>query len=151
MAYVARAYGWLQGPLSGLPRGSMSVPTFIALAGETLQKRLELSALETAVLFDASADALATWDLAWIQADHDVTLEFVVDQGGEVGTVVFTLVLKGSGVTGQLGLPLMLGSQVSVANPTVDFGGGTNDLIEKISVKNASATAVAHVEAVFAE
>lgn len=67
-----------------------------------------------------------------IWADGLVHVEFTVDDGGEVGKVVFTLPVIAD-------LKFQLGSDASFANPGADDAfSGTLDLIERIRIKNLS-------------
>lgn len=85
------------------------------------------------LLWTALVDLPASFKLLVLESDQDVVVEFVTDDGGEVGEEVYT-------VTVSAGLPLILGSDQSYANHSVNFAGGTLDVIEAIRAKNLGAT-----------
>lgn len=71
-----------------------------------------------------------------IARDGDLDGELVVDLGGEVGTEYIPFFLKEN-------VPYILPSAIALANFTTDVFAGTDDLIERVKVKNRSATVAA--------
>ncbi len=72
-------------------------------------------------------------------------VELITDQGADVGTVVSTVQVAGTGTTGSYGAGFSLASDTSYANYTTNFAAGTLDVIDKILVKNLSTTQAAKV------
>ena len=125
--------------------GSTIKPVAIAIAGQADVKRLLIAVSTIDTLFDASSGPLGDFDFLLIATDRDVILEFTTDQNDGVGDEIYTMTLKGTGVTGEYGVPLILGSDVSKANYTVNFAAGTDDVIDRIRCKNEDATNTANV------
>jgi len=83
-------------------------------------------------------EPLTDFDLLFIESDLDgVMVELTTDKGAEVGTVVSTVELKA-------GKPLILNSDGSWANYTVDFAAGTLDVIDQIRIHNPAGSANVH-------
>lgn len=76
-----------------------------------------------------SDSALSAFDFLWIESDLDVFLELTVDQNAGVGReeIAFTLLA---------GVPFILGSNVGKANYTADFAAGSDDVIDRIRIRN---------------
>jgi hypothetical protein len=125
--------------------GSLTTPTTIAAAGDDVYELITSVAVSTSIkIFDVDED-LADFDFLLVAADWDLQLQVVVDDDGDVGEAAFTLPVEGSGTTGTWGPPVIFASDDSYANYTVDFAGGTLDVIERLNVKNNSATQAAQV------
>lgn len=133
------------GEIDGVPieLGSLLIPTTRTIT--SLHKQVVAVAVSTAVeLFDV-ADDLSDFDFLWIQTDFDVMLELVTDAAAAIGRQSFTLGLKGSGIAGKYGAAFVLDRDDSYANYTISFGGGTLDTIDRLTVKNLSASQEARV------
>lgn len=85
------------------------------------------------LLWTALVDLPASFSLLVLESDQEIVVEFVTDDGGEVGEEVYT-------VTVSPGIPLILGSDQGYADYTVNFADGTLDVIEAIRAKNLGAT-----------
>jgi len=125
--------------------GSTVKPVAIAIAGEARETTLQIAASSVETLFDASSGPIGDFDFLLIASDRDVVLEFTTDQNDGVGDELYTMTLKGTGTEGEYGVPVMLGSDVSIANYTENFGGGTDDVIDRIRAKNEDASNTANV------
>ena len=107
-------------------------PVSISVAGQSFIQRVSVAQNTTVTLLDTTAD-LANFDFAFILSDQDVILELVTDDDASVGEEPYTIKLLAN-------VPFVLGSNVSYANYTVNFGGGTLDVINTIRVRNLGAT-----------
>lgn len=95
-----------------------------SIADSTTQNAWDPLAVDT--------EAMADFDYLAILSDGDVYVEFVTDDGGEVGKVVDTKKLVKN-------LWLILGADDSYGNPGADDAfSGTADLIERIRFRNDS-------------
>lgn len=113
--------------------GSLTVPVTKTLASDLpYVQSFSVAQNTTADVFDATTD-LSAYDSFWVVSDQDAHLELVTDDGGEVGEESYTIKLLAD-------VPQMIHSNVSYANYTVDFAGGTLDVIETIRVRNLGAT-----------
>jgi hypothetical protein len=93
-------------------------------------------------LFTAGTE-LADFDILLLASDYDLMVELTTDYGNDVGDEPHTFGLLGSGTTGTWGPPLILTRDDSYANYTVNFGGGTLDVIDRVRVRNLSASQAA--------
>ena len=119
-----------------IPFGDPGVPVLVSLDDENRIDRLvDVAASTTEVLF-ATANDLDSFSFLYIEADGDVMLEFSTDINNGVGDENYTMKLAADGP------PLMLGSDVSYANYTTNFGGGTLDVIERIRARNLGTATV---------
>lgn len=98
--------------------------------GRVSDEDFSVAASTTVTLYDATVDSVSAFDFLWIESDEDVVLEFITDQNNGVGKEVYTVTLIGGGE------PFLLGSNVSYANYTTNFAGGTLDVIDKILCRN---------------
>lgn len=74
----------------------------------------------------------STFSFLFIWSDQSVDVEFICDDGGEVGKVIWTHRVVAD-------VPFMLGADDSYANPGADDAyAGTLDVIERIRIKNSS-------------
>ena len=109
-----------------------SEPVSISVAGQNFQQRMACAQNTTVTLLDTTAD-LADFDFLFIVSDQDVYLELVTDDDASIGERSYTVLLAA-------GVPFVLGSDNSYANYTVNFGGGTIDVITTIRARNLGAT-----------
>ena len=122
--------------------GSHSKPNTVDIAGEYQDKRVSVAASSgTDLLWNkaATSEPLSDFDFLALMATKAVTVEFIVDDGNNVGEVVFTIDLA-AGKDGLYGPMFLLTSDASNANAAAGFS-GTADVIEKIQVKNTGSTA----------
>lgn len=116
-----------------IPFGNASTPKVITLGtGICGKKDVSCAQNTTKTIYDASTD-LADFDFLAILSDQDVMVEFTTDANGGVGDEFYTMELAA-------GVWFILGDDVSYANYTSAFGGGTLDVIDKIKVRNLGAT-----------
>lgn len=103
------------------------------------ERTLSIAASGTDTLFDVTTECLATFKFMLIVSDYDLALEFITDDGAEVGEAIYTVEIKGSGTTNKFGFPHIFSTDDSIANHTVGFA-GTWDVIEQVDCKNRSST-----------
>jgi hypothetical protein len=116
-----------------IPFGNASTPKVITLGtGLAGSKPYSVAQNTTKTLFDATTD-LADFDCMIILSDQDVYLELTADQNATYGTQLFAPKVLA-------GVPFILGSDDAYANYTVNFGGGTVDVIDRVRVRNLGAT-----------
>lgn len=116
--------------------GVRDQPTRHSVTGANVSDQViavEKSPAAAVLLWSALIDSPATFALLVLETDQAVMVEFVTDDGGEVGEEVFTVELNP-------GIPLILGDDASYADYTVNFASGTLDTIEAIRAKNLGAT-----------
>lgn len=86
----------------------------------------------------SSAEVPASFELLMMIPDvvtnATLMVEFTVDRGADIGTELITMKL-------QNGFPFILGSDDAYANYTVNFGGGTLDVIDRIRIRNIGSAA----------
>lgn len=147
MTSSIRHYSYATMELDGeiIHLGDMTIPTSIQVAGERVYKQVPIPVSTTIKLFDTSADLITDFDYMWIASDYDVMIEFVTDSGAAIGIEQYTHKLKGTQRVNQFGAPMVLTSDVSYANYTINFGGGTLDNIDIVRAKNLSASQIARV------
>lgn len=139
-------YNYLSVNIDGehIELGSLTTPISRALTNDVAYRRVFSVGTETTQeLFDVNDVDLSAFDMLWIACDFDLILQLVTDDDADVGEEIFTLGLLGSATANKYGIPFILARDDSYANYTVDFGGGTLDLIERISVRNLSTTQAA--------
>lgn len=120
--------------------GSRAASKQITVAGQ--RKEAEKS-LATATTWDVwttgSSEPLTDFDFLWVESDKNVLLELTVDQNNGVGTVVFAIEV-------QANVPFLLCADDAMANYTANFATGTEDVIDKIRIRNVSGqTAIVRV------
>lgn len=125
--------------------GSFESPTSISVTGEIHQQVFSVEANSTQLLYN---NELSGFTFLWIQSDRDIILEFTTDVGNDVGDEVYTLELAGTGTANLYGVPFILGSDDSYANYTVNFAGGTLDVIDRIRCRNLDTSNAAKVKIV---
>lgn len=120
--------------------GSLSSPVAVPVAGGVIDPVVHSIANNTTVdsWVATSEEALSDFDFLFIVSDFDVFVELTVDQNAGVGKVVSTVQVKGTGVSGKYGVPLQLGSDTAKANYSEDFAGGSDDVIDRLRIRNES-------------
>jgi len=105
--------------------------------------------IATEATWDAwtSADPVSDFDFLWIETDLTCWVEFTTDKDGDAagtpGPDIYTVKLLAD-------VPLVMVMDDSFAGYTVDFGGGAEDVIDQIRIKNPSASSAANVRFVIA-
>lgn len=114
--------------------GSRSQPEEITVDGHVKDVTKSLA---TATTWDAwisgAEESLTDFDFAWVESSQAVFVELVCDKGAEVGRVVFAKEIPA-------GIPWPIPTDDAMANYTVDFGTGTEDVIDTIRIRNNSGT-----------
>ena len=100
--------------------------------GLTFYKMVSIAQSTTGTLYDATTD-LSTFQFLLVVSDQDVYLELTADQNASYGTELITTKILA-------GIPFVLGTNAAYANYTVNFGGGTVDVIDRVRVRNLGAT-----------
>lgn len=120
--------------------GNKNAISITLSAEETDHKQYTLAAAGTQLVWQASSTEAAnvTFTAMAFITDKNLDVEMVCDVNNGVGTRVWVQRVPAN-------MPFLLPSKVAFANTTVDFGGGTADSIEKISIRNATADE-AHVQ-----
>lgn len=98
--------------------------------GIVSDETFSVAASTTVTLYDSTVDSVSAFDFLHVESDEDVMLELITDQNNGVGKEVFTVTVTGGGE------PFVLDSNVSYANYTTNFAGGTLDVIDKILCRN---------------
>ena len=109
-----------------------TAPASLSVAGQNFCQRVTVAQNTTVNLLDVTQD-LADFDFLFVVSDQDVMLELVTDDDDGVGEEAYTVELKA-------GIPFLLASDTSYANYTVNFGGGTLDVITTVRARNLGAT-----------
>ncbi len=131
--------------------GSLASARTVTLGDDELaDQTFKIAASGIVKVFDAAEnEALGNADFIWIESDRDVWIQFTSDVAST--NVYDVKELKGSGVAGQPGPALILGSDdTQLQDGSVDLFDGTADTIDEIWVKNQSSTEVARVRIVVA-
>lgn len=120
--------------------GDIAQPVSITIAGAVKD---DVKVIGTTTTWDAWAsgaeEPLSDFDFLWIESELDgVQVELTIDKGAEVGREVLTITLKKD-------VPLVLADDAGFANYTVDFAGGTLDVIDQIRIRNPDGTNTANV------
>src|SRR5688500_5163274 len=118
-------------PLSGAARPN---PIEIEVTGTFTDHRISVAATTTKTIWTASSDELADFDFLWIESDQELYVELTVDVGGEVGDELLTKVI-------QANQPFVLISDDALANYTANFATGTEDVIDRLRIRNPGSTA----------
>jgi hypothetical protein len=124
-----------------LSLGDFAVPIKVTVAGQQFHQTHSIAGSTTVTLFDATQD-LADFDFLLIRADGELIVELVTDQNAGVGTEQYTVTVNGGNNTGEFGVPFVLANDQSYANYTINFGGGTLDVIDLIRARNLGTSAV---------
>lgn len=122
---------------------------FISLTGNVVRKTVEIGSSTTKLLFDGSADELATVSIVAIRSDLTGALELVFDTANLYGTKQQTYEVIGSGVAGEFGPALIIPSARAYAGYTSPFAAGTLVAADKIRFKNLSATETCRIEILY--
>ena len=101
-----------------------------ASTGIVHDQSFSLATATTVKIFDIDED-LADFDVLVIVSDTNVYLETVVDDDADVGEVASTIPITAN-------VPFILGRDDAYANYTVNFAGGTLDVIETLRIRNVS-------------
>lgn len=88
---------------------------------------------DVVLVWTALVDLPASFSLLVLETDKPIMLEFVTDEDGSIGEESYTVKLTPA-------CPLILGSDDSYANHTVEFAAGTLDNIETIRARKLDAT-----------
>lgn len=116
-----------------IPVGDDDVRLTVTLGtGSTYMKTIEVAQNTTKTLFDATND-LTEFDMAFVLSDQDVYLEITIDANNGVGDEYIAIKIPADRW-------FILPSNVGYANYTVNFGGGTLDVIDRLRVRNLGAT-----------
>ena len=116
-----------------IPFGDEDVRTTITLGtGLTFYKMVSVAQNTTKTIFDATSD-LADFDFLLVVSDQDLYVEETADQNASFGTMNMAKKILA-------GIPYVLGTNIAYANYTVNFGGGTIDVIDRLRVRNLGAT-----------
>lgn len=123
--------------------GSRAQPKEITIDGKCHEWRGAVPATSSRTIWEASNSnyPLSDFDFMMVEANEAVILELTCDANNGVG-------LKSFAVPIQAGVPQMLLSDDAIANFTTDVATGTQDVIDKIRVRNASTLSSANVRVV---
>jgi hypothetical protein len=131
----------LSGSLSITVKGDLKVAQFIkdiSTGGEVHETVVNVGTETTTKVFDITTSTLSSFDVLWIESDKDVYVEFVVDDGNNVGEEVWAQKLRA-------GTAIAMPYDDAKANYTVNFAGGSDDVVETVRVRNESTTDTASV------
>ena len=129
--------------------GSLSKARAITLGdGEVTDQTFKVAPTTAVKVWDKTEnEAMGNFDFLWMETDFDVSVQFTTDAGTTDAYDVKEL--KGSGVAGQFGPALVLGSDdTQLLDGAIDTFDGTADTIDEIWVYNADATNTARVRIV---
>ncbi len=98
---------------------------------ERLYKSLATATTWVAWNSDGDNTSVTNFDFLWMISDQNVFLELTCDKGGENGTVVFAHEV-------QANIPYALASDDAYALYTANFATGTEDVIDRLRVRNVS-------------
>jgi len=123
--------------------GSRATPVEMTIDGKMHEWRGVVPATSSRTIWEASNSnyPISDFDFLMVEADDNVILELTVDANNSVGTKTFAIEV-------QAGSPFPLLSDDAIANFTTDVATGTEDVIDKIRIRNAVATASATVRVV---
>jgi hypothetical protein len=112
-------------------RGGSVNPVSVTCAGGSVHDQtVDLATATTTTLFNTTED-LADFDFLFITSTQDIYLELTTDLDASVGDEVYTVPVTAN-------VPFVLARDDSYANYTVNFGGGTLDVIQRIRARNVS-------------
>lgn len=120
--------------------GSRSNPREITIANAHIDVTKTVA---TTTTWDAwgfsTEEPLSSFDYLWIESSIDgVLIELTTDKGNEVGDEAYVIELLAD-------KPFKLYSDTGRANYTADFAVGTADVIDRIRIRNPSASVAADV------
>lgn len=119
--------------------GSLTTPITRTLTNDVVYRRVFKVGTETTQkIWDVDDVDLSAFEYLWIATDFDLMLELITDDDGDNGQELYTLGLLGTGTAKKYGIPFVLARDDSYANYTINFGGGTLDVIEELTVRNLS-------------
>lgn len=126
--------------------GGMHDGPFVSLDGNISHKTFDIAVSTAKLIFDGSADEIATVKILAIRAEQTGILELTFDSAGTYGIVRHTYEVLGSGVAGEYGPALIIPNVKAYANYTSPFGGGTLVYADRIRFKNMSSTEISRIE-----
>jgi hypothetical protein len=113
--------------------GSQHPQEFTVTGDNVMDRQVDVAASATVLVWSAAIDLPASFAWLILTSDQDLVLEFITDDDDSIGEEIYTVTLAANA-------PLILASDASYANYTVNFGAGTLDLIESIRAKNLGGT-----------
>lgn len=114
-------------------------PISITAGDDVHSQVFDVGITTTVKLLDVLTEDISAFTfLVIVSTKANVVIELVTDDGAEVGEMLATFVLAAN-------VPFILATDDSYANYTVNFAGGTLDVIETIRVRNLSTTDTAKV------
>ena len=113
--------------------GSVEPVSITAGTGEVDIRRDVVATNTTKTLVDVTAGSITDFDFLMVVSDQDVHLEMITDDDASIGQKEYTVKLLAN-------CPFALSSDISYANYTANFGGGTLDKITTVRVRNLGAT-----------
>jgi hypothetical protein len=138
MAATLRVWKKFEVTIDGVPieGGSLTVPDSISVGGAKADLTKSLATATTWDVWESGAEEPITdFDYLWVEADGDVYLELTVDKAADVGTEEIAIQVAS-------GKPFDLATDVGKSNYTTDFGAGSDDVIDKIRIRNESGATV---------
>ena len=129
--------------------GSLSKAKSITLGdGEVTDQTFKVAPVTAVKIWDKTEnEAMGNWDFLWLESDLDVSVQFTTD--AETTDAYDVKSLKGSGVSGEMGPALVLGSDdTKLLDGAIDVFTGTADTVDEIWVYNADASDTARVRLV---
>jgi hypothetical protein len=111
--------------------GSRSAPASItAGSGTCINLTHTVATAATWDVWTSGAEEIDDFDFLWVKSDTaGVYLELVVDANAGVGIEQIAIALAAD-------IPFVLARDDAMANYTINFGGGTADVIDTIRVRN---------------
>lgn len=131
--------------------GSLSKARSITLEdAEHIDRNFKIGPETSVKVWDAAVEeTLGGFSFLWLETDLDVLVQFTTDAGVTDAYDVKTL--KGSGIAGQPGVALVLGSDVTqLLDGTIDTFDGTAGTIDEIWLHNEDSSNTARVRMVAA-
>ena len=111
--------------------GSRGAPSSITAAtGDYLDLTHTVATATTWDVWTSGAEEMNDFDFLWVKSDIAGTyLELVCDEDATNGTTQFAIALAA-------GVPVTLARDDAMSNYTINFGGGTADVIDTVRVRN---------------
>lgn len=115
--------------------GSKSAPASISVDGKVKEWLGSIAATSSKTIWEASNsnESLTDFDFLAVECNENVILELTCDANNGVGTKTFAIEVPG-------GRMFKLTADDAIANFTTDVSVGTEDVIDKVRIRNASAT-----------
>lgn len=135
-------------PNSGRPSqwGDEAESYFLSLTGNVYDKTLVVAAATAKTVFDGSVDEIATATFFAIRSDESCVIELTFDTANTYGTTRQTHSVIGTGIANEMGPPLIFPDCQVYCGYTSPFAAGTLCYVDKVIVKNLSASDSAKVE-----